>query len=187
MGCGGMEADYDASAVIIPQHITKIAVKPFGNETSQPGTGNKLWLATTDEFIRDGRIAYTDDISEAQGVVEGTVKQYREMEISYDVNLVPREYQLWVIMDLKFLDQTTNQYLWHEPLLEQKMTYFVETEPGGMTVEEAREELWDRFANDIVRRTIEGFGTVTSSSPRALPKRQGPDNPAPQYPSTAPF
>jgi hypothetical protein len=185
-GCG-MQSEYIPPAIIIPPHIKAIAVKPFENETSQPGIGNKLWLATTDEFIRDGRIRYVDDEAKADGVVVGTIRQYRETELSHDANLVPLEYQLWIVMDLKFLDRTNNQYLWEEPLLEQKLRYFTETQPGGKTVEEAREELWDRFSTDIVRRTIEGFGTVTSSSPRAVPKDSAPDNPPPAYPSTAPY
>lgn len=185
--CGGMRSEYEAPHVIIPPHIKSISVRPFENQTPQTGIGNKLWLAVTDEFIRDGRIAYVDDESKSDGVVIGTIKQYRETELSHDVNLVPREYQLWIIMDLKFLDRSNNQYLWEEPLLEQKLRYFTETEPGGKTVEEAREELWERFANDIVRRTIEGFGTVTSSSPRAVPQSPPPENPPPAYPSTVPF
>jgi hypothetical protein len=188
-GCGGTQSEYVPPSIILPPHIKSIAVKPFENETSQPGISNKLWLATTDEFIRDGRIAYSNDENKADGVVVGTIKQYRETELSHDANLVPLEYQLWIVMDLKFLDKTNNQYLWEEPLLEQKLRYFTETQPGGKTVEEAREELWDRFATDIVRRTVEGFGTVTSSSPRAVPKEQAPtsDNPPPAYPSTAPY
>jgi hypothetical protein len=146
-----------------------------------------LWLATTDEFIRDGRIAYVSSEDKADGVVVGTIKQYRETALNHDVNLVPIEYQLWVIMELKFLDRTTNQYLWVEPYLEQKLRYFTETEPGGLTPEEAREQLWERFANDIVRRTVEGFGTVTSSSPRAVPQAPAPENPPPEYPATAPY
>jgi len=188
-GCGGVQSEYVAPSVIIPANIKSIAVKHFQNETSQTGIDTKLWIDVTNEFIRDGRIAYTNDEQKADGVVVGTIKQYRETELSHDVNLVPREYQLWIIMDLKFLDVSKNQYLWQEPALEQKFQYFTETEPGGMTVEQAREELWARFANDIVRRTIEGFGTVTSASPRAIPKSQdpNPDNPPPAYPSTAPF
>ena len=77
-------------------------------------------------------------------------------------------------------------FSWEEPRLEQKIRYFAETEPGGKTQEEASEELWDLFANDIVRRTIEGFGTVTGSSPRAVPKALD-RNPPPKYPNTAPF
>lgn len=185
-GCGGLESEYQPSAVIIPPYIKTIAVRPFENESATPGIGNKLWLAVTDEFIRDGRIKYVDNESEADGVVVGTVKREVETPLTFDSNLVPTEYQLWVIMDLKFLDKSKNQYLWHEPYLEHKLRYFAETEPGGLTLEEAREELWDRFAQDIVRRVIEGFGTVTSSSPRSVPK-DVPDNPPPDYPSTSPF
>jgi hypothetical protein len=182
-----MNTEYVPPAIILPQHIKTISVRPFENVTSQPEIGQKLWLATTQEFVRDGRIAYSDSEEKADGVVVGTITQYRETELSHDVNLIPREYQLWVIMDLKFLDRSNNQYLWEEPLLEQKLRYFVETEPGGKTAEEAREELWDRFSRDIVRRTIEGFGSVTSASPKSVPKEPLPDNPPPQYPTTSPY
>lgn len=186
-GCGGMRSEYDAPAIIIPPHIKSIAVRPFENETPQPGIGEKLWLTTTEEFIRDGRIAYVDKENKSDGVVVGTIKSYRETELSHDVNLIPLEYQIAVTIDLKFLDRVNNQYLWEEPNLEQKIRYFVETQPGGKTVEQAREELWDRFASDIVRRTIQGFGTVTGSSPKAVPKAPLPENPPPAYPGTAPF
>ncbi len=187
-GCSSMpEANYQAPAIQIPANIKKISVRPFENQTSQPGIGNKLWLAATDEFIRDGRIAYTDKEDQADGVIVGTIKQYRETELSHDVNLVPLEYQIWIIMDLKFLDRVNNQYIWEEPFLEQKLQYFAETSPGGKTSEEAREEMWRRFSTDIVRRTIEGYGSVTSSSPRSVPKEPLPDNPPPDYPSSVPF
>jgi len=92
--CGGMKSEYVAPSIILPPNIKSIAVRPFENTTSQTGIGNKLWLAVTDEFIRDGRIAYIDDEKKADGVVIGTINQYRETEISHDVNLVPKEYQL---------------------------------------------------------------------------------------------
>jgi len=122
--CGGIQSEYIPPAIIIPENIKSIAVRPFKNETAQPGIGNKLWLAVTDEFIRDGRIGYIDDEKKADGVVVGTIRQYTETELSHDVNLVPLEYQLWIVMNLKFLDQSKNQYLWEEPLLEQKTSIF---------------------------------------------------------------
>lgn len=178
---------YQPPAIILPAHIKSIAVRPFDNTTSVPSIGNKLWLATTDEFIRDGRIAYVDDENKADGVVIGTIRQYQLTPLSQDVNLVPREYQIWVIMNLKFLDRVNKQYLWEEPAIEEKLRYFTETQPGGETEEQAREDLWQRFAKDIVRRTIEGFGTVSSVSPKAVPKEPAPENPPPAYPNTAPY
>src|SRR5688572_26798347 len=82
-GCGGTQSEYTPPAIILPPHIKSIAVRPFENETSQPGISNKLWLATTDEFIRDGRIAYVDKEDKADGIVVGTIKQYRETELSH--------------------------------------------------------------------------------------------------------
>lgn len=191
LGCGSMKDNvkttYEAPSVIMPADIKTLSVKPFENETSESGINSKLWLATTDEFIRDGRIRYVDKEEIADGVVIGTIKQFRETELSHDVNLVAKEYQIWVVMNLKFLDRNKNQYLWEEKNLEQKFRYFTETEPGGMTKEQAKEELWSRFSQDIVKRTIEGFGSVTGSSSKAIPKEPLPDNPPPAYPSTAPF
>jgi hypothetical protein len=190
-GCGSMKdnvkTSYEAPSVIMPADIKTLSVKPFENETSESGINSKLWLATTDEFIRDGRIRYVDKEESADGVVIGTIKQFRETEFSHDVNLVAKEYQIWVVMDLKFLDRAKNQYLWQESNLEQKFRYLTETQPGGMTKEQAKEELWQRFAQDIVKRTIDGFGSVTGSSSKAIPKEPMPDNPPPAYPSTAPF
>jgi hypothetical protein len=115
-------------------------------------------------------VAYVDDVSKADAVIVGTIKHFHETILSHDVNLIAQEYQLWVIMDVKLLDQKNNQYLWDEPLLEQKGKFLGETQPGGKTSEEAQQQLWDRFATDIVRRTLEGFGAVTSVSPKSVPK-----------------
>lgn len=189
--CGGVKSEYVAPAIIIPPDIKTIAVRPFDNQTSIPAAGTKLWLAVTDEFIRDGRIAYVDDEAKCDGVIVGTIKFFRDdMPLTYNQNQVPIEFQAWVIMDVKFLDKNKNQYVWEEPNLEQKLRFFDITEPGGKTRDEAREELWARFASDIVRRTVEGFGTVSSASPRAVPSTPAPPstpNPAPDYPSTIPF
>jgi hypothetical protein len=186
-GCGGMHSDYEAPNIILPPNIKSIAVKPFENQTSETGINNRLWLDVTDEFIRDGRISYEADPNKADGVVVGVITQFKETELSHDVNLVPLEYQIWAIMNLKFLDRANNQYLWEEPRIEQKFRYLVETQPGGMTREQAKEELWSLFASDIVRRTIQGFGSVTSASPRAVPQAPPADNPAPSYPATNPY
>lgn len=172
--CGGAREStrmsYDPPSIILPSNIKTIAIRRFENTTSLVDSGNKLWLATVDRFIRDGRISYVDDESKADGVIIGTIKYYQKISVSQDVNFVTSEYRLWMIMDLKFLDREKKQYLWEEPNLEQKFTYFSETQPGGKTDEQAKEELWRLFADDAVRRTLDGFGSVTSISPKAVPK-----------------
>lgn len=167
---GGVRSEYASSVIVLPPHIKSIAIAPFQNETSHPLTGNKLWLAVREKFVRDGRVAYVDDEGKADAVIVGTIKHFHETVLVHDVNFIPQEYQLWVIMEVKLLDKANNQYLWEEALLEQKMKFLTETQPGGKTGEEAREQLWDRYATDIVRRTLDGFGSVTSVSPRSVPQ-----------------
>ena len=64
----------------------------------------------------------------------------------------------------------------------------METAPGGRTEEEAREALWDLFARDIVKRTLEGFGSVTGASENKVPKDTlpGQDNTSAPRPRSAP-
>ena len=87
--CAGTQAEYQPPSIILPPHIKSIAVRPIDNQTSQPDIDNKLWLAITNEFIRDGRIKYADKEADADGIVIGTLKQYRETELSHDVKYDP--------------------------------------------------------------------------------------------------
>ncbi|HOW27264.1 MAG TPA: LptE family protein [Elusimicrobiota bacterium] len=165
-GCG--EDGYRPSAVILPNHIRNITLRPFTNRTQFFGLEEKLWLAVSREFIRDGRLPYVNDEKEADGIVIGEITRYIKEPISYDVNHVAEEYKIWILITLKFYDRANNVALWEEPNMEQIYRYFVETKPGGMTEEEAREIVWDLFARDIVKRTIDGFGTVMGASERRI-------------------
>lgn len=171
-GCA--TGNYAPSTVLLPPHLKKFAVEPFKNETQYFGLEEKLWLRTTEEFVRDGRLTYVSNVNEADGVIEGKITRYILEPVSYDANHVIQEYKLWVLIDLKLIDRVNNAVVWEEPRLEQSHRYFTSAQPGGLTEEEGREILWDNFARDIVRRTIEGFGSVTGASPRAAPSQPGP-------------
>lgn len=169
-GCGGTQSEYIAPVIVLPPHIKSIGISPIKNDTSQTFAENKFYLAVREKFVRDGRVAYIDDLERADASVIITVKHFHETVLVRDVNFIPREYQLWLILDVKLLDRKENRFLWEEPLLEQKFRYAIETEPGGKTPEQAREEIWTRYASDIVKRTLDGFGSVTSVSPRSVPQ-----------------
>jgi len=46
---------YTPRPQVLPQHIKKIAVRPFVNHTSQLGLEDKLRLRIIDEFLQDTR------------------------------------------------------------------------------------------------------------------------------------
>jgi len=166
-GCGG-ESVYTAKPLLLPTHIRSIAVRPFINNTNIPGLERKLLLRVTEEFMREGRLPVVSNENDASGIIAGDIARYIREPLSYDANHVVEEYKLWVVIDFKFIDRVNRTQLWEEPRLEQSYRYFVETRPGGRTEEEAREELWRLFASDIVKRTIEGFGSVSGASERKV-------------------
>src|SRR5439155_18874843 len=100
-------------------------------------------------------------------------------------------------VNVSFYDKIRNQTLWTEPNLEEILTYFSASSnnPGALTDVEAQQKLWNQFAVDITTRTLEGFGTVTGASDKAVPKsspeqhnRNGLSEPGPSFnnPSSTP-
>jgi len=166
-GCGEM-GGYQSKPLILPPHIRTIAVRPVVNKTQFIGLEEKLTLRVSEEFLRDGRLPLINNENQADGVVVGEIVRYIREPISYDSNHVVEEFKLWVVINLRFIDRINKAVAWEEPRLEHTYRYFVETRPGGITEEEARLQLWDLFARDIVKRTIEGFGSVSGASEREI-------------------
>lgn len=178
---------YEPSALLLPPHIKSIAVRRFVNKTPYYGLEEKLWLAVTNQFIQDGRIAYAASESQADGVVAGEVSRYILQPTAFDANLVPQQFKLTILIDLRFIDRVTNTLLWEEPRLEEDLQYTSDALPGGLSEEEAREQIWNMFAADIVKRTLEGFGSVTGSSPRRLEgNKPSESNASPEKPAALP-
>ncbi|MCB4790511.1 MAG: LPS assembly lipoprotein LptE [Elusimicrobia bacterium] len=166
----GCAAPYTPAPQILPSYVRKIAIRPFVNNTTQYGLEEKLTLQVINEFVRDGRLAVTNNESEADGIIVGEINKYILQPLTYDANLVTNQYKLWILLNVHFIDTKNNVTLWNEPNLEGIQIFYDSTQPGGQTEEEVRQTLWDNFAVDIVKRTYEGFGSVRSASEKKVPK-----------------
>jgi hypothetical protein len=168
---------YDPAAQILPEHIKKLYVKPFINNTNQFGLEARFTNAVTDEVLMDGRLSLVNSEKEADGVLIVTVKRYILQPLTYDVNMVPEQYKLWIIASASLIDKDNNITLWTEPSLEGIQIYRDSTRGqsdvamgDGMTEEEARDIVWQKMSKNIVKRVIKGFGSVTSLSEKKVPE-----------------
>ncbi|MBN1621338.1 MAG: hypothetical protein JW871_01960 [Endomicrobiales bacterium] len=166
----GCSSPYAPAPQILPAHIQKIAIRPFVNNTTQYGLEEKLMLKVVDEFVRDGRLVITNNEEEADGVLVGEINRYILQPLTYDQNLVTKQYKLWILLNVYFIDKKDNVTLWSEPNLEGIEIFYDATEPGGQTEEEVREMIWENLSRDIVKRTFEGFGSVSGASEKKIPK-----------------
>ncbi len=162
---------YNPAPQILPQYISKVAIRPFANHTGQYSLEDKLTLAVQQQFNLDGRYQITTE-DQADGVVIGDITKYILEPLAYDQNHVPTQYKMWILVNVTFYDKIKNQSLWTEPNMEGVLIYFSASsnQPGALTDVEAQQKIWDQMAKDITTRTLEGFGTVTGASEKAVPK-----------------
>ncbi len=194
-GCGGPNEYYSGpSASLLPTHVRKIAIRPIVRSVEAPGHDvvgweDKLRLGIQNELILDGRFTCVNDEKDADGVLYGEIGRILFEPLSYDASNVVKEVRLMVVMNIGFLDRVQNKVLWEEKNLDQEFQYFVSTQPGGMTDDEARDQLWERFAHDVVTRIVEGFGSVTGASEKKISPQTNPPaaTPAPEKPAPAPL
>jgi hypothetical protein len=168
---------YDPAVQILPEHIKKVYVKPFENNTNQFGIESKFTNEVIDEIVADGRLSLVNKESEADGVLSARIKRYILQPLTYDVNNIPDQYKMWIIVSVSLVDKDRNVTLWTEPSMEGIQIYRdinkrPSGEDDGISEEEAREIVWTKMSRNILRRIIKGFGSATSISEKRVPPVQ---------------
>lgn len=163
-------APYQPAPQILPQNVRKIYIKPFVNDTNQFGIEEKLNIAIANALLNDGRFIVVNNEKDADGMLVGEIAKYNLIPLAYDANLVTTQYKLWILVNIYFVDKSKNVTLWAEPNMEGIQVYNDATLPGGMTEEEARQAIWANMSNDIVNRTVNGFGSISGISDKKVPQ-----------------
>ena len=141
----------------LPKYIRDIHIMPFENATFEYGLEIDLTEKVIDKFISDGTLKVVD-YSEADAILSGTIKSYRSIPVSYDEYEQVKDYKLMITLSIRFEDKNSREILWEEPSLSDYVHYYSSGSGGGIQTEyEARSELIEKIANDVVRRTIEGW------------------------------
>lgn len=166
--CASEGAYYKPQAQMMPQHIRKVAIRPILNKTEIFAMEDKLYLQLYDEFLKNGTYQVVSENNGAEGVIITTITRYLNVPIQYDSQLIPTVYKMDVWLDIVLMDNTTHTPVWREPAFLGTQTYSASTLPGGMTEQQARELIWQKLSKDIVKRTVDGFGSVMSEDKRKV-------------------
>lgn len=166
--CAGEGVIYKPQAQIMPQHIKKISVRPILNKTEVFALEDKFYIELYDQFLQDGTYQIVSENNGAEGVVVTTITRYLNVPIQYDSQLIPTVYRMEVWLDVVLIDKSTNQPVWREPAFLGTQIYSASTLPGGMTEVQARDVIWEKLSKDIIKRTVDGFGSVMSENKKKV-------------------
>lgn len=160
---------YCLSTAGLPPEFRSLAVRPIANDTLVPSTEN-LRLAISDRLVNGGRVAVEPDERKADGVLVVSLRYYRNAPFGSGTNLVANQYQMWIVVSAALLDRKSGQTLWEEEGFQRKFLYKPVGESDGLTEEGAQDRMWQAFAQDIIKRTLEGPSGIESLSSRSLPR-----------------
>ena len=166
--CASEGAYYKPQAQIMPQHIKKIAVRQILNKTEVFALEDKFYNELYDEFLRNGTYQIVPENDGAEGVVITTISRYLNVPVQYDSQLIPTVYQMNIWLDVVLMDKTTNAPVWREPAFMGTQVYAASTLPGGLTEVQARDVVFEQLSRDIVKRTVDGFGSVRSENKKKV-------------------
>ena len=156
-GCG-----YSARAGL-PSYLKTVYVKPFTNKidvtslvtTSQgfPIYRHQMEVSLTNAVI--SRYQFTGllrpaNVQKADCRLEGELVAFRRDALRYDASQQIEEWRLNVVVNLRFIDQTTNTLMWEEANFTGDTTYFA----LGAAAESETTAL-DRAITDLARRVVE--------------------------------
>jgi len=162
-GCG-----YSARAGL-PAHLKTIYVKPFTNKidiTALPTNTqefpiyrHQMEVSITNAVI--SRYQFTGLLRPASAEkancrLEGDLVAFRRDALRYDASQQVEEWRLNIVVNLRFIDQTTNEVMWQEDAFTGDTTYFALGTSAESETSALNRALTD-LARRIVERTVEAW------------------------------
>jgi outer membrane lipopolysaccharide assembly protein LptE/RlpB len=165
---------YEPLVRVLPEHIKKVYVRPFGNNTNQFRIESEFTNEVIEEIINSGHLSLVNKEKDADGILTVTIKKYILQPLTYDMNNVAEQYKMWIVVSVSLVDNDNNVTLWTEPNMEGIQIYYninrrssgEDSVGEGISEEEARQIIWTKMSRNIVRLIIKGFESVTSMSER---------------------
>jgi hypothetical protein len=139
---------------LLPDHIKKIYIPTFENETTRYGIEQDLTTLVTEAFTNDNRLSVVSE-GEADAMLRGVIIGYEKGALTFDRAQTVDEFKIEITVSVEFEDLHEGKVLWKEGDFRAWESYTAGEEDGGE--EEALRGAMETLAGDMVSRTLEGW------------------------------
>jgi len=145
----------------LPEHLQRLYVAPFVNQTGRAELDQRLTEEVTQEWVRRGRFQLVSRPEEADAVLSGSVVAADVSPVRFDDQGRGTEYQLTVSADVQLVDRTGEKpvVLWRDQRFARSVSYQVDVNAADYFDREvlAMEQVSRDFARGLVVTILEGF------------------------------
>lgn len=137
-------------------HLKTIQLLTLDNKSTQYGIEQDLLNSLATSFLKERRLKIVTVNPDCH--IEGKILDYSNKIYSYDNANNVKEYQVKLLLEIHFIDHTTNTILWENNQLLLSKVYSVEVTPNKPNSEEAaREEIYQDLYKEIMKNTLESW------------------------------
>lgn len=108
-GCG---YHFSGHAGSLPGGVEKLYIPLFVNKTSEPRLETRFASQVSEVFSRNKKILQVEKREDAEAVLLGTVRSYKNKSLSYDRRDDIGTYLSKMVIDVELRQAATNQLLW---------------------------------------------------------------------------
>jgi hypothetical protein len=98
--------------VTVPGDIHSISVGHFDNQSRQEGLEKTLAFAFEREFYERGELPVRENPSEGDGLITGTIREFKTRPVSFDANEDALQYEAELTLDVVLRRQADGKVLW---------------------------------------------------------------------------
>ncbi len=142
----------------VPAHLKTVYVPTFDNQTREFTLTQQVTENVINEFLNQSRLRLASSAEDADLVVNGTIKDYREEALSYDPGRAanPDVFTRRVIitLDIQLDDRVKDEVLWQNASLQEWGEF---SEERGESVDAGVDRAVQKVGEEILRHVVEEF------------------------------
>lgn len=155
VGCG---YHFPGKTGALPGDVKQLYIPLFANRTAKPQLENKLSNQVSIVFGRSPKVNLVERESQAEAVLEGTIRSYSTKALSYDKNDDISEYRAIMTIDAKLRQFKDGRLLWSGTLSWDEKYIAADDKGKQYDLEgEAVDEIVQRLSEKLLSRLLDDF------------------------------
>ena len=146
------------TGTFLPEHIRRITIPMFKNQTTRFQLDLKLTQAVIDEIVARGKVEISGDSAAADAILVGEILSFEAIPIAFGAEATADRYNIVVSTRIVLRDLVNNKVIYSNPNHSYQYEFQVPEGSDFESVEtEALDKLAERYARSLVITMLEGF------------------------------